>query len=645
MSAISRVNGSAVAATKDALASKLADAKAAEVKNTPQAMNDAAVASKEVVVKDIEKTVEVSKATTSAAVKLDSVQISDEAKSVNSNSSADKFNNAAATTKEAATTKTEASKEVVKSDSLQVTKEAVKTEKAERISKSRRTRSSRSHKVSTASKADRASKAHNADKAEKASRADKAEKTHGTKRDRKVEGISKHVSATEKVNNRDNKAGNRRYDASTLKEKTDKLSKAFKGLSKMGVSSKDVSKVIKSANRNMNEKLGSDLKQAYTDYKDKKISGEEFKSKLYEAAVKKVQGIASALSNNFMQKPSSGINNNGSTAPSFANKADNNGSTQAPRQSIFTKKDDAKAAPTPQKSIFDKSDSGKPSPTSSEKSIADRGNDKPSLVEEAAARNKEKSEEAKAAAKTDEKTAMAAKPSVNTKPEITEKSNNGNGNGNGNGLGQVEKAEKPEKAEGVSKLEKELRKLLDDIVKQAEKLPPGLAKKDEGPGKAEKVFEKIVGMFNDIDKMVNGLDKEVDHADENKGFGDFVNGLSEMFSNGADVKGNSFLKNLNKVADEHGASDAHKVGMEQIKAETLSSLFKGGSTNSSFGINRVGDNGEGSGNYSAVNFMSDMSGNVSDGLDSHKDAKEAREAATENGVKQANAEAELSALA
>jgi len=449
MSAISRVNGSAVAATKDALASKLADAKAAEVKNTPQAMNDAAVASKEVVVKDVEKTVEVSKATTSAAVKLDSVQISDEAKSVNSNSSADKFNNAAASTKEAATTKTEATKEVVKSDSLQVTKEAVKTEKAERISKSRRTRSSRSHKVSTASKADRASKAHNADKAEKASRADKAEKTHGTKRDRKVEGISKHVSATEKVNNRDNKAGNRRYDASTLKEKTDKLSKAFKGLSKMGVSSKDVSKVIKSANRNMNEKLGSDLKQAYTDYKDKKISGEEFKSKLYEAAVKKVQGIASALSNNFMQKPSSGINNNGSTAPSFANKADNNGSTQAPRQSIFTKKDDAKAAPTPQKSIFDKSDSGKPSPTSSEKSIADRGNDKPSLVEEAAARNKEKSEEAKAAAKTDEKTAMAAKPSVNTKPEITEKSNNGNGNGNG--LGQVEKAEKPEKQRSQKK--------------------------------------------------------------------------------------------------------------------------------------------------------------------------------------------------
>jgi hypothetical protein len=43
--------------------------------------------------------------------------------------------------------------------------------------------------------------------------------------------------------------------------------------------------------------------------------------------------------------------------------------------------------------------------------------------------------------------------------------------------------------------------------------------------------------------------------------------------------------------------------------------------------------------------MSDMSGNVSDRLDSHKDAKEAREAATENGVKQANAEAELSALA
>jgi hypothetical protein len=211
MSAISRVNGSAVAATKDALASKLADAKAAEVKNTPQAMNDAAVASKEVVVKDVEKTIEVSNATTSAALKLDSVQISDEAKSANTNSSADKFNNAAASTKEAATAKTTATKEVVNSDSLQVTKEAVKTERAERVSKSRRTRASRSPKVSTASKADRASKSHNAHNA------DKAEKAHGTRHDRKVEETSKHVSATDKdgstTSSFDDKANNNGSDA------------------------------------------------------------------------------------------------------------------------------------------------------------------------------------------------------------------------------------------------------------------------------------------------------------------------------------------------------------------------------------------------------------------------------------------------
>jgi hypothetical protein len=76
MSAISNVTGNAVAATKDALAAKLAAAKAAKAKDTPQAMQDAAVKSKEELATRAEKTAEESKATTNVAMKSDTVHIS-----------------------------------------------------------------------------------------------------------------------------------------------------------------------------------------------------------------------------------------------------------------------------------------------------------------------------------------------------------------------------------------------------------------------------------------------------------------------------------------------------------------------------------------------------------------------------------------
>jgi len=206
--------------------------------------------------------------------------------------------------------------------------------------------------------------------------------------------------------------------------------------------------------------------------------------------------------------------------------------------------------------------------------------------------------------------------------------------------------EKKEDDVELTKLEKELKKMLDDIIKAAEKLPPGLEKKDEMPGNADKAFEEVVGMFNDLDKMVNDLAQEAEGAGEKSSLGEFVSGLKDMFGSGNGVEGNSFLKNLHKVADEHGASAANEVGKATIKAETLSGLLKGGSTDSAFGIKRVGDSGDGSGNFTAVNFMSEMSSkNVNDGLDSYKDAKEAREAAVENEAKQAGVEADLSALA
>ena len=520
-------------------------------------------------------------------------------------------------------------------------------------------------KVEISDKATKLSKNRRANMAEKAGRSGRegrdgrdgrAGKSHSAKHGHKVEKASKKASASGKVNNRDHKLGAKRggrNDASILKAKTEKLSMAFKGLSKMGVSAKDVSKVIKAANRNMNEKLGKELKQAYSDYKDKKISADEFKSKLYGTAIKKVQGIASALRGAYSDRMGSAGNNNVST--------------QA-RQSIFesAKKEDAPVTLKPQKSIFDKTDSVKSSPTPLEKAQAKK--DEPTLAEKAIAANKEKSEEAKAAAEKEEKTKMAAKPAIEAEPKITEKTvvkakddedddddddkkkvATANEKAVPPGLEKKEEGTLPpgleKKDDALDKLEKELRKMLKDIVKQTEKVAQGLEKKDEFPGKAEKAFEEIVGMFNDIDRMVNGLDKDEDGADENEDIGKFADGLKGMLDDMGSAKSNSFLRNLNKDSDGNGASDAHKEGMEQIHAEKLSSLFKGGNTGSAYGINRVGDSGEGSGNFSAVDFMSDMSNNVGEGLDSFKDAKEAREAATANEAKQAGVEGDLSTLA
>ena len=682
-----------------------------------------------------------------AASKTDTVKISTAAQSASSSSSSSNANSDS-------------------NASSNDNEDSTSLSKKRRSGRHSRSNSSR-YSSNNSSRYDRSSRS---DKAERSSKADsKGLRISSSRNDRKVEHSGRHTSSTEKVNNRDRTSGSKRggrFDASMLKAKTEKLSNAFKGLSKMGVSSKEVSKIMKSANRSMNEKLGNDLKQAYSDYKDKKISGDEFKSKLYESAIKKVQGIASALQSNFMQKPAFGADNSGSTTPSFAAKANDNGSTtpsfatkandngpttpsfatkandNGSSTMSFAKKDDAQTSSAPRTSIFDKKESATSTPTPLEKSMAKKdepslaekamaankekmeeakaaaGKDGLSIVDKATAKNKEKSEGAKAAAKTDEKTAMEAKPAISQDAKITEKKGNiakdvgdhlhttteKSVENSALKTGKTDPGEKGPKAtppglekkddddktvaegpkptppglekkeegaippglaknEGpeavppgqakkdddaaadISKMEKELKKLLDDIIKKAEKLPPGLAKKDEVPGNADKVFEEIIGMFNEMDKMVNGLDKEVDGAEEDKGFGDFVSGLKGMFNSGNGVEGNSFLKNLNKVSDEHGASAAHKVGMETIKAETLSGLLKGGSTNSAFGVNSVGDNGDGSGNYSAVNFMSDMSNNSSEGLDSYKDAKEAREESGIEQARQAKTEAQLSEVA
>ncbi len=310
------------------------------------------------------------------------------------------------------------------------------------------------------------------------------------------------VRKTEKKENESTLKSFIKFDRDTMYAKTEKLSNVFTGLSNAGVSSKDVRKVIKTGNRKMNQKLGGDLKQAYTDYKDKKITGDEFKSKLYEAAINKVQGIASALENIYSQK--------------MGLTANNNGSAKVSRQSIFTMKDDAPASPTPQKSISEKTDNTKSTPTPLENIQAKK--DEQILTEK------------------------ATSPGLEKKWEILP------------GLVAQEKevvlSEQIKKNDGLARLEKELKKVLDDITEQAEKLSPGLEKKEELPGNTNKVFGEIVGMFHEIDKMVNGLDKEEDGEDERQGFGELVNGLKDMFGSKNGVEGSSFLKNLHKVEAE-----------------------------------------------------------------------------------------------
>ncbi len=46
-------------------------------------------------------------------------------------------------------------------------------------------------------------------------------------------------------------------------------------------------------------------------------------------------------------------------------------------------------------------------------------------------------------------------------------------------------------------------------------------------------------------------------------------------------------------------------------------------------INRIGDAGEGSGNFNAVSFMSSLSNSINDGLDSYKDVQKAEKESKE----------------
>ena len=136
----------------------------------------------------------------------------------------------------------------------------------------------------------------------------------------------------------------------------------------------------------------------------------------------------------------------------------------------------------------------------------------------------------------------------------------------------------------------------------------------------DKMFDKVIDFFNDIDKMINGFaDKaEGKGSDEDKGGSllNFVSRLNEMFSG------------INKAFGRHGNDNVgHRLGMAQVKKETVRKLFDSGHGNGA--INSIGGVGEGSGNFNAISFMSSLSNNINDALDNYKEVQEAEQEAQE----------------
>ena len=146
---------------------------------------------------------------------------------------------------------------------------------------------------------------------------------------------------------------------------------------------------------------------------------------------------------------------------------------------------------------------------------------------------------------------------------------------------------------------------------------PGLGglggpKGPEGPGGPGNMFGQLVNFFNDIDKMVNGFADGAEGKGKGEDKGDSLLNLGSKL--------NDMFSGINKA---FGGNDnvGHRLGMAQANKEQIGQLFNSdGHGNGA--INRIGDAGEGSGNFNAVSFMSSMSNSVNDALSTYKEVQE-----------------------
>ncbi len=152
----------------------------------------------------------------------------------------------------------------------------------------------------------------------------------------KTDNVQISDKATKQVTVSDKFEKGGKHPENTMKAKIEKLSSFVKELRTTGISSKEISKILKDANRKHNKSIGKKIKQAYTDYKEKKISADDFKNSLYRSANKKVDGITSALQELQAQKITFSANKRGFPSTSTANQEES-AVTKTHRESIFAK--------------------------------------------------------------------------------------------------------------------------------------------------------------------------------------------------------------------------------------------------------------------------------------------------------------------
>jgi hypothetical protein len=373
--------------------------------------------------------------------------------------------------------------------------------------------------------------------------------------------------------------------------------------------SREVSKIVKTANRKANKVVGKEIKQAYNDYRSHQINKQSFYNKLYGAAVKKLDGLVSALRNAYDQKVASSQSQSVTVKPI---------ETMDPPEPVIIADD------TDEIKITDANTAAKANAQKSAEAAKESANETKS--NEASGANKEtRVTDADEAAKANaEKSAEVAKERANETSEKEVKTENGN----------IVKAEKE-----VEKAEKEEGKEVSNSGK-GKGLGIGNGILGSGPkpingnGNEGNAFGQLVNFFNNIDKMINGFADKAEGKDGDKGDSllNFASRLSDMFSG------------INKAFGRHENDNVgHRLGMAQVKKETVGQLFNSGHGSGS--INRIGDAGEGSGNFNAVSFMSSLSNSINDGLDAYKDIQKAEKESKEEAKEESTKEEAVSTVA
>ncbi len=175
-----------------------------------------------------------------------------------------------------------------------------------------------------------------------------------------------------------------------------------------------------------------------------------------------------------------------------------------------------------------------------------------------------------------------------------------------------------------------------------EELPPGLEEKEELPPGLAKKLTNTIKLLNTIEEIVNTLYKSeaVEGEEKETDPTKLAEELKQKVSDMEEADFNKFSDKLRGLRINNSSIN-QLFGIEEKSG--LNEIIKDIGN-----INHIGDNGDGSGNFSATRFMDTLSSNINDALETYKEVKETvedEEAKEANEAKQANAEARFSALA